>query len=58
MKIEIRKGQKWKSNNSGVIINICRKTKGGKHWCVSSNRKNNHHLREEMIWKHFNLLKE
>jgi hypothetical protein len=56
--MEIRKGQRWKSKGSGIIIDICCKTRGGKHWKVSSNRKRCHHLRESIICKHFILLKD
>jgi len=56
--IKIKRGQIWKSKDSGLIIKICQKWRGNKYWCVKAiNRKDTtHHIHEGTLIKYYEIM--
>lgn len=57
MKEEIKKGQIWKSKDSGVEIEIVSKKSGNRHWNTKKlNGNKSHKIHEGTLLKFYELL--
>lgn len=54
---EVKIGQKWKSKDSGVVLEIISKFSGNRHWNTKKvGRKDSHKIHEGTLYKFYDLL--
>lgn len=51
----VRRGQRWKSKSSGVVLTIHGKATGNKHWIAVSDRGKSHKVHEGTLKKFYEL---
>jgi len=53
----IKKGQLWKSKQSGIVLKIINKASGNLHWtAVQVNGGKSHHVHEGTLQKYYQLV--
>ena len=56
-KAKVKKGQTWRSKDSGIMVTIINKATGNGHWNVKTDRKKCHHMSSWTLIRYYELIK-